>query len=96
MGLNLSTIFATTKSRSSKSLFATNMLLSSPKINPETGAESRIKGIPQSTSIAFIADIGPLLIEFTDKRHIIQHNIFGGYLPWGQAVFSKCWFSVHQ
>ena len=30
-----------------------------------------IKGIPKPMSIVFVADIGPLLIEFTDKRDII-------------------------
>lgn len=38
-----------------------------------------IKGIPKPMSMLFVADIGPLLIKFTDKRHL-----FGGYLPWGE------------
>lgn len=43
-----------------------------------------IKGIPKPMSMLFVADIGPLLIEFTDKRHVIEHHLFGGYLPWGE------------
>lgn len=30
-----------------------------------------IKGIPKPMSMLFIADIGPLLIKLTDKRHVI-------------------------
>ncbi len=41
-----------------------------------------IKGIPKPMSMLFIANIGPLLIKFTDKRHVIEHHLFGGYLPW--------------
>jgi len=33
-------------------------------------------------SMLFIADIGQLLIKFTDKRHVIEYHLFGGYLPW--------------
>ena len=43
-----------------------------------------IKGIPKPMSMLFVADIGPLLIKFTDKRHVIEHHLFGGYLPWGE------------
>jgi hypothetical protein len=43
-----------------------------------------IKSIPKPMSMLFIADIGPLLIKFTDKRHVIEHHLFGGYLPWGE------------
>ncbi len=40
-----------------------------------------IKGIPKSVTIIFVAYIYPLLIEVTNKHHIIQHNLFGGSLP---------------
>ncbi len=30
-----------------------------------------IKGIPKPMSMLFMADIGPLLIKFADKRHVI-------------------------
>ena len=43
-----------------------------------------IKSIPKPMSMLFIADTGPLLIKFTDKRHVIEHHLFGGYLPWGE------------
>ena len=43
-----------------------------------------IKSIPKPMSMLFIADIGPLLIKFTDKCHVIEHHLFGGYLPWGE------------
>ncbi len=33
-------------------------------------------------SIIVVANIDPELIELTDKRDLIQHNLFGGYLPW--------------
>ena len=34
--------------------------------------------------LGLIADKGPLLIELTDKRHIIQHDLVSGYLPGGE------------
>lgn len=43
-----------------------------------------IKGIPKLMSMLFFADICPLLIKYTDKLHIIEHHLFGGYLPWDE------------
>lgn len=43
-----------------------------------------ITGIPKPMSMLLIANISPLLIKFTDKRHVIEHHLFGGYLPWGE------------
>ena len=43
-----------------------------------------IQGIQKPMSMLFVADIGPLLIKFADKRHVIEHHLFGGYLPWGE------------
>jgi hypothetical protein len=48
------------------------------------GISLGIQSIPKPMSMLFIADIGPLLIKFTDKRHVIEHHLFGGYLPWGE------------
>jgi hypothetical protein len=38
-----------------------------------------IRGISKPMVMVFVANIGPLLIKFTDKRHIIEHHLFGGY-----------------
>jgi hypothetical protein len=39
------------------------------------------KGIPKPMSILFVTDIGPLLIKFTDKCDIIEHDFLNGHLP---------------
>lgn len=43
-----------------------------------------IKSIPKPMLMLFVANIGPLFIKFTDKRHVIEHHLFGDYLPWGE------------
>ena len=43
-----------------------------------------IKGIPKPMLMLFVSNIGPLFIKFTDKRHVIEQHLFGGYLPWGE------------
>lgn len=35
----------------------------------------------------FVADISPLLIKFTDKGNIIQHDVLSGHLPWGEFLW---------
>jgi hypothetical protein len=43
-----------------------------------------IKSIPKPMTMVFVADISPLLIRFTDKCDIIQHDFLSGHLPWGE------------
>ncbi|MNZ42640.1 hypothetical protein D3C78_602190 [compost metagenome] len=48
-----------------------------------------IKGIPKPMSMLCVADIGPLLIKFTDKHHVIEHHLLGGYLPWCECFRAR-------
>jgi len=38
-----------------------------------------IKGISKPITMVSVANISPLLIKFADKRHIIEHHLFGGH-----------------
>lgn len=51
---------------------------------------ARTKGVGNNAfsfmPMIFVAYISPLLIEFTDKPHLIQHNCFGSYFPWREFL----------
>lgn len=38
-----------------------------------------IKGISKPMTMVSVADISLLLIKFADKRHVIEHHLFGGH-----------------